>query len=160
MFSFSDCLIWWNRSIARWMIASPRELMVAGCGLEVLEEHQMHFIITLVKGSLLVYNKIFLKEMSCLWAVGFCQPCVGALSHSVVSHSATPRTVAWEAPPCMGFSRREYWSGLPVPSPGDLPDPGVKFTSLALAGAFFTTVPSGTIASFLLKLFSMYILHT
>ena len=66
MFSFFDCLIWWNRSIARWMIASPRELMVAGCGLEVLEEHQMHFIITLVKGSLLVYNKIFLKEMSCL----------------------------------------------------------------------------------------------
>ena len=49
MFSFFDCLIWWNRSIARWMIASPRELMVAGCGLEVLEEHQMHFIITLVK---------------------------------------------------------------------------------------------------------------
>ena len=135
--------------------------MVAGCGLEVLEEHQMHFIITLVKGSLLVYNKLFLKEMSCMWVVGFCQLCVYVLSPPVVSHSATPMTVAWWAPLCMGFSRQEYWSRLPFPSPGDLPDPGVKFTSLALAGAFFTTALPGTLASFLLllKLFSMYILH-
>ena len=44
----------------------------------------------------------------------------------------------------MGFSRQEYWSGLPFPSPGDLPDPGVKPTSLvspALADEFFTTEP-------------------
>ena len=42
----------------------------------------------------------------------------------------------------MGFSRQEYWSGLPCPSPGDLPDPGIKFASLtspSLAGGFFTT---------------------
>ena len=42
----------------------------------------------------------------------------------------------------MGFSRQEYWSGLPCPSPGDLPDPGVEPTSLTspeLAGRFFTT---------------------
>ena len=42
----------------------------------------------------------------------------------------------------MGFSRQEYWSGLPCPPPGDLPDPGIEFTSLsspALAGRFFTT---------------------
>ena len=42
----------------------------------------------------------------------------------------------------MGFSRQEYWSGLPFPSPGDLPDPGIEPTSLlspALAGGFFTT---------------------
>ena len=42
----------------------------------------------------------------------------------------------------MGFSRQEYWSGLPFPSPGDLPNPGIKPTSLAspaLAGRFFTT---------------------
>ena len=42
----------------------------------------------------------------------------------------------------MGFSRREYWSGLPFPSPGDLPDPGIELKSLvspALAGGFFTT---------------------
>ena len=54
----------------------------------------------------------------------------------------TPWTVAHQAPLSMGFSRQEYWSGLPFPSPGDLPDPGVEptsFTSPTLAGRFFTT---------------------
>ena len=45
---------------------------------------------------------------------------------------ATPWTVAHEAPLSMGFSRQEYWSGLPFSSLGDLPDPGVKFGSPAL----------------------------
>ena len=39
---------------------------------------------------------------------------------------ATPQTVAYQAPPSMGFSRQEYWSGLPFPSPGDLPHPGIE----------------------------------
>ena len=39
---------------------------------------------------------------------------------------ATPRTVAYQAPPPMGFSRQKYWSGLPYPSPEDLPDPGIE----------------------------------
>ena len=39
---------------------------------------------------------------------------------------ATPWTVAYQAPLSMGFSRSEYWSGLPFPSPGDLPDPGIE----------------------------------
>ena len=39
---------------------------------------------------------------------------------------ATPWTVAYQAPPSMGFSRQEYWSGLPFPSPRDLPDPGIE----------------------------------
>ena len=39
---------------------------------------------------------------------------------------ATPWTVAYKAPLSMGFSRQEYWSGLPFPSPGDLPDPGIE----------------------------------
>ena len=55
--------------------------------------------------------------------------------------SATPWTVAHQAPPTMGFSRQEYWSGLPFPSPGDLPDPGIEPASPALAGRFFTTEP-------------------
>ena len=38
----------------------------------------------------------------------------------------TPRTVAYQFPPSMGFSRQEYWSGLPFPSPGDVPDPGIE----------------------------------
>ena len=45
----------------------------------------------------------------------------------------------------MGFPRQEYWSGLPFPSPGDLPDPGVEPTAPALAGGFFTTEPPGNI---------------
>ena len=52
------------------------------------------------------------------------------------------RTVARQAPLSMGFSRQEYWSGLPFCSPGDLPDPGMEPASLlppALAGKFFTT---------------------
>ena len=45
---------------------------------------------------------------------------------------ATPWTVAYQAPPSMGFSRQEYWSGLPFVSPGDLPDPGIESSSPAL----------------------------
>ena len=43
-----------------------------------------------------------------------------------------------------GISRQEYWSGLPFPSPGDLPDPGMEPASPALTGRFFTTKPPGT----------------
>ena len=50
-----------------------------------------------------------------------------------------PWTVARQAPLSMGFSRQEYWSGLSFPPPGDLPDPGVRPASPALAGGFFTT---------------------
>ena len=45
---------------------------------------------------------------------------------------ATPWATAYQAPQSMGFSRPEYWSGLPFPSAGDLPDPGIEPTSLAL----------------------------
>ena len=47
-------------------------------------------------------------------------------SISRVGLFVTPWTVAYQAPPSMGFSRQEYWSGLPFPSPGDLPDPGIE----------------------------------
>ena len=49
-----------------------------------------------------------------------------------MSDSVTPWTVAHQAPPSMGFSRQEYWSGLPFPSPGDLPDPRIEPRSPAL----------------------------
>ena len=54
-----------------------------------------------------------------------------------------PRTVAHQAPLCMRFPRQEYWSGLPFPSSGDLPNPGIEPASPALAGRFFTTEPPG-----------------
>ena len=43
----------------------------------------------------------------------------------------------------MGFAGQEYWSGFPFPPPGDLPGPGIKLTSPALAGGFFTIEPPG-----------------
>ena len=52
-------------------------------------------------------------------------------------------TVAHQAPPFIGFSRQEYWSGLPFPSLGDLPNPGMEPTSPALTGRFFTAEPPG-----------------
>ena len=55
-----------------------------------------------------------------------------SVSHSVVSDSATPWTVTCQAPLSMGFSRQEYWSGLPLPSPGDLPDSGIEAGSPVL----------------------------
>ena len=65
------------------------------------------------------------------------------LSHfSHVQLFATLLTVACQVPLSMGFSRQEYWNGLPCLPPGDVPDPGVKPASLvspALAGRFFTT---------------------
>ena len=57
---------------------------------------------------------------------------------------AAPRTIAPQVPLSMEFSRQEYWSGLPFPPPGDLPNPRIEPASLAspaLAGGFFTTEP-------------------
>ena len=62
-----------------------------------------------------------------------------SLSHDL--HGLQPATKL--VPLSMGFSRQGYWSGLPLPIPGDLPNPGIKFASLgspALAGGFFTTI--------------------
>ena len=74
---------------------------------------------------------------------------VSMLSH--VRLSATPRTIACQAPLSMGFSRQEYCSGLPCPPPGNLPNPGIKpyqdtrhpLVSPALAGGVFIIAPPG-----------------
>ena len=58
---------------------------------------------------------------------------------------ATPWTVAHQAPLSMGFSRQEYWSGLPFPSPGDLPDPGFESRSPPLRADALTSEPAGQI---------------
>ena len=70
--------------------------------------------------------------------------CNQLLSHAQLF--VTPWTVAHQAPLFMGLSRQEYWSGLPCPSPRDLPNPGIEPMSLvppALAGKIFTTETSG-----------------
>ena len=56
---------------------------------------------------------------------------------------AIPWTVAHQAPPSMGFSREEYWSELPFPSPGDLPDLGIEPSSPALQADALTSEPTG-----------------
>ena len=55
----------------------------------------------------------------------------------VMSDSVTPWPVALQAPLSMGFSRQEYWNGLPFPPPGNLPVSGTEPASPALAGGFF-----------------------
>ena len=62
---------------------------------------------------------------------------------SVVSDSATPWTVAHQAPLSMGFSRQQYWNGLPFPSPGDLPDPGIELRSPTLQTDALLSEPPG-----------------
>ena len=75
------------------------------------------------------------------------------MSNSIV----TLWTIAHQAPLSMGFPRQEYCSGLPFPSPRDLPDPGIEPVASALATGFFTTEPPGkpdlSVISFLKMLF-------
>ena len=69
----------------------------------------------------------------------------GVYSRKVVSDSATPWTIAYQAPLSMGFPSLEYWSGLPFPMLGALPNLGMEPASLVppvLEGRFFTTPPA------------------
>ena len=68
---------------------------------------------------------------------------VKSLSRIRIRLFAIPWTVTYQAPPSMGFSRQEYWSGLPFPSPGDLPDPRIKPRSPALPADALTSEPPG-----------------
>ena len=77
--------------------------------------------------------------------------CVCVLSRLVVSDSVNPRTAALQAPLSTEFSREEYWSGLPFPTPGNLTNPGIEPMSLALQTNSVLTVPSGR-SIFLLNL--------
>ena len=84
-------------------------------------------------GSYLIFIPSFFKESP------YCSPKkvkLKLLSH--VQLFVTTRTIAYQAPPSMGFSRQEYWSGLPFPSPGDLPDLGIVPASPAFVGRHFT----------------------
>ena len=83
------------------------------------------------------------KYLMILWGVS---PAVWWwwLSRQVMSDSfATPWAAARQAPLSMGFPRQEQWRGLPFPSPGELPDPGIEPESPALAGGLFTAAPPG-----------------
>ena len=83
--------------------------------------------------------------MQCL-QVDLCFNFIGKVKVKSLSHVrlfATPWTVAYQAPQSMGFSRQEYWSGLPFPSPGDLLDPRIKARSPALQTDALPSEPPG-----------------
>ena len=67
--------------------------------------------------------------------------CVCVYMHTVVSDSVIPWTINHQTPLCMGFSRQESWSGLPFPSPGDLPKPGIEPGSPALQAGSLPSKP-------------------
>ena len=69
-------------------------------------------------------NLMLKMSLYCFCSSDYYESEVKSLSR--VQLFATPWTVAHQASPSMGFSRQEYWSGLPFPSPGDLPDPGTE----------------------------------
>ena len=71
---------------------------------------------------------------------------------SCVQLFGTPWTVAYQAPPSMGFSRQEYWSGLPFPSPGDLSNPGIEPGSSSFWADALQSEPPGKLQRFLNKL--------
>ena len=78
---------------------------------------------------------------------------------SCVRLFATPRTIAYEVPPSMGFSRQEYWSGVPFPSPGDLPDRGIEPRSSTWQALQADALPSelpGKIPQILLPRYNYY----
>ena len=88
--------------------------------------------------------KYKLKQQAVFRAVlslGIMTVCVCVKSLSRVRFFATPWTVARHAPLSMGFSKQEYWSGLPFPSPGDLPNPGIKSGSSALQADALSSEP-------------------
>ena len=102
----------------------------AGAGTQTQEMNAVRVLWGCWGGSALVGGPQRLSVCTCDTLL---QPCLTLWA---------PCTVACQAPPSVGFSRQECWSGLPCPPPGDLPDPGIKpmpLMSPALAGRFFTT---------------------
>ena len=116
-------------------LAYPRQLLHEAVGEFYIKSGEPEFVVvtscvTLGKALLnLHYSNCSLK--------------VKVKSLSCVQLFATPWTVAYQSPPSMEFSRQEYWSGLPFPSPGDLPDPGMEPGSPALQTDTLPSEPPG-----------------
>ena len=97
------------------------------CKLASLEANAMRALfVPLVRDSLYIWVKVKVKSLSCVRLL------------------TTPWTVAYQTPPSMGFSRQECWSGLPFPSPGDLPDPGIEPGSRIAGRRFYRLSHQGS----------------
>ena len=105
---------------------------VEGIGIASFSFISIPFFIYFIYSLFLFFIACVLSRISCVWLF------------------ASPWTVAHQAPLSMVFSRQEYWSGLPYPPPGDLPNLGIKPASLmspALTGGFFTTSATWVLAN-------------
>ena len=91
----------------------------------------LYIIFCLLVLILFSFFPSFINMHLCMFLPGFILPSEVKVAQ-LCPTLATPWTVAFEVPPSMGFSRQEYWSGLPFPSPGDLPNPGIEPMSPAL----------------------------
>ena len=105
--------------------------------------HTIHFhSLPLTSSQCLTGWRLYLPDLavfiSSLWFISFS---VKSLSHGRLF--VTPWAIAYQAPPSMGFSRQEYWSGLLFPSPGDLPDPEIKPGSPMLWADTWPSDPPG-----------------
>ena len=109
---------------------------------------------------MLFNNKIVFEDDAKQYLVfTFCSYCICVCVHaqSCPALCDTMDCITHQALLFMGFSRQEYWSGLPFPPPGDLPNPGIELAFPALAGGFFTTEPPEKPYSFILAtLFFIY----
>ena len=134
-----SAFFWWNAIFLR---ASLIAQLVKN--LPAMQATPGHFLIRTTDYSSLTYIHIlhFLKNGSSKPIIKKKNVC--CLVFKLCLTLVIPWPVTRLAPVSMGFSRQEYWSGLPVPLPRDLPDPGIKPTSLTLAGRFFTTEPPGS----------------
>ena len=115
--------------------------VLMGCGVRQAWVQSPPFFAGCVTwGSHLIFQVGFLiREMVTISVPGL----VKCSSFRLVQLFVNPWTVACRAPLSMGFSRQEYWSGLPFPSPGDLPDPGIKPASPALQADSLWSEPPG-----------------
>ena len=89
--------------------------------------------------SLLVYLQVYVVHVNICMLICVC----ACVSHSVMSDSATHGLQLSRLPCPCGFSTQEYWNGWPFPSPGDLPDPGIKPVSPALQADSLPFGPPG-----------------
>ena len=80
------------------------------------------------------------------------------MSLSRVRLFATPWTVAYQVPPSTGFSRQEYWNGLPFPSPGALPNPEIELGSPALQADSLPSEPQGSLGPILLLFYTNFLI--
>ena len=133
------CKVWRWRFLAGWHTSSGKPAEVDSNQIKTLIENNQYYTMQEIANILKISKSSVenhLHQLEVKWRSE-----VKSLSH--VRLFVTPWTVAYQAPPSMGFSRQEYWSGLPFPSPGDLPKPGIEPVSSALQTDTLPSEPPG-----------------